>query len=86
MFHKIESQDCRESFNELNEWEEEMNNDRYCKFTGRLFGDLGKVETEREFVEPSRLIDFDAIDAMEEDRLFGRGKMLLTSEIWDTED
>ena len=83
--HKFRDESSEEH-GELDQWSDEMANDRYCKFTGRLLGDLGKVETEREFVEPSRLIDFDARDAMEEDRLFGRGKMLLTSEIWDTED
>lgn len=86
MRNQIETQDMRESFSALDEWEEEMETNRFCRYTGRILGDLETVQTDREFNEPVKMADFDAMEALQENRFYGSGRMLLTSDIWDREE
>lgn len=87
MKHKMSDECCSEYYSEIDEMDEEAANDRFCRFTGRMLGDILTPETPGDdYGAPVAPIDYDAREALEEDRLFGSGSYRLTSELWGGED
>ncbi len=87
MNHKLVDECSSEHYSEIDQFDEESAVNRFCRFTGRMLGDIVTPDTPGDdYGAPVAPIDYDAREALEEDRFFGSGAYYLTSEIWSGED